>query len=303
MSTSARDESMNQVELVVERNGLDEIDRAVSENYDRLSAGQRLVIDRLLADTRYGAVVSAPELAAAIGISESTITRAAQTLGFAGFPDLQRHLRSHFVAPVQERLTPLRAREFTGAALSTRVMLDDAAHIREMAEDLSPAIFATIADAFVAARRVYVYGERGSYGLSLMLTMGLRLVLDDVRSLSLGAGDLPDQLIGMGKGDVLVAVSFRRVDERTVKVMRHARDANATVVALTDHRSGPAARAADIALIAHTGALRLMPTFAPGASLVNALLEEVADRTRDSASHRLKEAEALWHEFGAYAEE
>ncbi len=285
------------------RKGLDEIDRAVAANYDRLSAGQRLAIDRLLADTRYGAVVSAPELAEAIGISESTITRAAQTLGFAGFPDLQRHLRSHFVAPVQERLVPLGAKSVAGAALATSVMLDDAALIRDMAEDLSPAVFGTIAGHLVDSRRVYVYGERGSYGLALMLAMGLRLVLEDVRPLSLGAGDLPDQMIGMGAGDTLVAVSFRRVDERTVKVMRHARAAGAIVVALTDHRSGPAARAADQALIAHTGTLRLMPTFAPGASLINALLEEVASRTYDSAGSRLQEAEALWREFGAYAEE
>ncbi len=290
-------------EVLAERNGLDEIDRAVSVNYDKLSAGQRLVIDRLLADTRYGAVVSAPELAGAIGISESTITRAAQTLGFAGFPDLQRHLRSHFVAPVQERLTPLGANDQPGIALATRVMLDDAAHIREMAEDLSPAVIEHVAAILVRSRRVYVYGERGSYGLALMLTMGLRLVLDDVRALSLGAGDLPDQMLGMDETDALLAVSFRRVDERTVTVMRRARSVGLTVVAMTDHRSGPAARAADISLIAQTGTLRLMPSFAPGASLANAIIEEVASRTFDTAARRLEEAESLWHEFGAYAED
>ena len=84
--------------------GLSEIDRAIDAHYDQLSTGQRRAIDRLLADTRYGAVVSAPQLAEAIGVSESTITRAAQTLGFTGFPDFQRHLRARFVAPVQERV-------------------------------------------------------------------------------------------------------------------------------------------------------------------------------------------------------
>ncbi len=74
--------------------GLSAIDRAIENHYDKLSAGQRRAIDRLLADTRYGAVVSAPQLADAVGVSESTITRAAQTLGFTGFPDFQRHLRA-----------------------------------------------------------------------------------------------------------------------------------------------------------------------------------------------------------------
>jgi len=81
----------------VDESGLGTVHAAVAEHYDRLSPGQRRVIDRLLADTRYAAVVSAPELAHEVGVSESTVTRAAQALGFAGYPDLQARLRQRFV--------------------------------------------------------------------------------------------------------------------------------------------------------------------------------------------------------------
>lgn len=282
--------------------GLSEVDRAIDANYDRLSAGQRRAIDRLLADTRYGAVVSAPQLADAIGVSESTITRAAQTLGFTGFPDLQRHLRARFVAPVQDRLVPLEAEATKRESLARHVMMDDAERIREMAEDLAPEDIEAVVESLAGARRVLVFGERGSHGLALMLTMGLRLVLPDARLVSQEAGDVPDQLLGLGPGDVVVAVSFRRVDRMTVNVLRHARSAGATTIALTDHRSSPAARAADRTLIARTGILRLMPSFAPGASLVNAILEEVAVRMQPANAARLRDAEELWTQFGSYAE-
>ncbi len=284
--------------------GLPEVDRAIAANYEKLSAGQRRAIDHLLADTRYGAVVSAPQLAAEIGISESTITRAAQTLGFAGFPDFQRHLRARFVAPVEERIASLGEDvDSDDVPLAIRVMLDDAARIREMAEDLAIDQIHAVAGKLVDARRVLVYGERGSYGLALTLAMGLRLVLDDARLLTQAAGDLPDQLIGTEATDAVVAVSFRRVDRRTVNVLKVARARGAATIALTDHRSGAAARAAGLSLIARTGTLRLMPSFAPGASLVNAILEEVAARTRRSSAGRLREAEELWNQFGSYAEE
>lgn len=285
-----------------DRAGMSEIDRAIEAHYDQLSTGQRRAIDHLLADTRYGAVVSAPQLAEAIGVSESTITRAAQTLGFTGFPDLQRHLRVRFVGPVQDRLAPI-VPDDPGERLAVHVMLDDAARIREMAEDLSPEDIRAVVDALVGARRVLVYGERGSHGLALMLAMGLRLVLPDARLLSQEAGDVPDQLLGLGQGDAVVAVSFRRVDRVTVNVLRGARSAGATAITLTDHRSSPAARAADHALIARTGMLRLMPSFAPGASLVNALLEEVAARMQPGVADRLRQAEDLWRQFGSYAED
>lgn len=283
--------------------GLTEIDRAIDANYDRLSAGQRRVIDRMLSDTRYGAVVSAPELADAIGVSESTITRAAQTLGFTGFPDLQRHLRARFVAPVQDRLIPIDARDVEHESVAVHVMLDDAQRIREMAEDLSQEDMAAAVDALIAARRVHVFGERGSHGIALMLAMGLRLILPDVRLISDEAGDLPDQLIGLRAGDAVVVAGFRRVDRMTVAVLQRARSVGATTIAVTDHRSSRAARLAHITLIARTGVLRLMPSFAPGASLVNAILEEVAARNRPGVVERLAEAEELWNHFRSYDED
>ncbi len=283
--------------------GLSEIDRAIEANYDRLSAGQRRAIDRLMADTRYGAVVSAPQLADAIGVSESTITRAAQALGFTGFPDLQRHLRARFVAPVQDRLIPIDASDVESDSIAVHVMRDDAQRIIEMAEDLSPEEMTAVVDALVAARRVLIFGERGSHGLALMLAMGLRLILPDSRLISHEFGDLPDQMLGLSSDDAVVAIGFRRVDRVTVAVLQRARAVGARTIALTDHRSSPAARLADLTLIARTGILRLMPSFAPGASLINAILEEVAARRRPGVVDRLAEVEDLWNHFGSYIDD
>lgn len=279
--------------------GITAIDQAIAANYRQLSAGQRAVIDHLLADVRYGAVVSALKLAEAVGVSESTVTRAAQALGFSGFPDLQRHLRERFVTPRDDAGGEIAAE----VPLATRVMLDDAARIREMAEDLTPTEIATVADAMVAARRVMIIGERGSHGLVLMLGIGLRLILDDVRILTQTAGDLPDQVIGLDARDVVIGISFRRVDRLTVDVLTYARKKGALTIALTDHRSSAAARAATRTLIARIGSMRLMPSFAPGASLINALVEEVAMRSPVHASERLQEAEDLWETFGSWANE
>jgi DNA-binding MurR/RpiR family transcriptional regulator len=237
------------------------------------------------------------------GVSESTITRAAQALGFTGFPDLQRHLRARFVAPVQDRLIPIDASDVEADSIAVHVMRDDAQRIMEMAEDLSAEEMTAVVDALVDARQVLIFGERGSHGLALMLAMGLRLILSDVRLVSHEFGDLPDQLLGLDSTDVVVAIGFRRVDRVTVAVLKRARTVGARTIALTDHRSSPAARLADLTLIARTGILRLMPSFAPGASLVNAILEEVAARRRPGVIDRLAEVEDLWNHFGSYIDD
>src|SRR5438309_6133705 len=80
------------------------IQGAVAEHYEELSPSQRRVIDRLLKDTRYGALTSAQALATELGVSVATVTRAAQGLHFAGFPDLQAHLRLRLAGSTPERV-------------------------------------------------------------------------------------------------------------------------------------------------------------------------------------------------------
>ena len=282
-----------------------DLESALAANYDRLSLGKRRVIDRLLTDTRYAVVVSAPELAREVGVSESTVTRAAQALGFAGYPDLQSILRERFfgATAVPERIdasaTELgEAPELAGL----RVMHEDAESVRATAQELAPETLAAAVDALLAARRVYVFGARGSHGLAVMLGIGLRLLLPDTRMLSQASGDLPDQLVSLTGEDALVAISFRRVDRVTVGVLRHASRAGARTIGISDHLSSPIARYANISLVARLGTLRLMPSYAAGASLVNALTTVVSLRKRGQVKSDLRLAEELWDEFNTYAE-
>jgi DNA-binding MurR/RpiR family transcriptional regulator len=282
-----------------------DLESALAANYDRLSLGKRRVIDRLLTDTRYAVVVSAPELAREVGVSESTVTRAAQALGFAGYPDLQSILRERFfgATAVPERIDAS-ANELGEAPelAGLRVMHEDAESVRATAQELAPETLAAAVDALLEARRVYVFGARGSHGLAVMLGIGLRLLLPDTRMLSQASGDLPDQLVSLSAEDALVAISFRRVDRVTVGVLRHAARAGAKTIGISDHLSSPVARFANISLVARLGTLRLMPSYAAGASLVNALTTVVSLRTRGQVKSDLRLAEELWDEFNTYAE-
>lgn len=273
---------------------------AIAANYHRLTAGQRKAIDRMLADTRYAAVISAPELAQEVGVSESTITRAAQALGFSGYPDLQSRLREQFFGAVHDRMSGMATLGDTPHAAAIRVMLEDAETVRMTAEDLQPDALIAATQMLVNARRVYIFGARGSHGLAVILGMGLRLLLPDTLVLSQAAGDLEDQLLNMGPEDALVGISFRRIDSLVVKVVSHAASAGAKSIVITDHISCQPARLADVALIASGGPLRLQPSYAAAASLINAMLTSVSLTTLDDSAMRLDTAENLWKAFGTH---
>lgn len=279
----------------------DDIAVALSLRYGDLSVGQRRAIDRLLSDGRYGAVVSAAELASDAGVSEATVTRAAQALGFEGFPDLRARLRDRLIRPVSDRLDRSTASATDAPeVVALRVLIEDSDDIRATAEDLSPDVLRAALETLASARRTYVFAARGSHGLATIFAIGARLVLPDVRLLSQAAGDLPDQLIGMTADDTLIAFSFRRLDVITVKVLEVSKRQGASTIAVTDVVSNEATRVADVALSVRLGRLRLQPSFAPGASVVNALLTALALRLGPDNRERLRQAEALWQEFGTH---
>lgn len=281
-----------------------DIASALATNYSRLGPSQRRVIDRLLEDTRYAAVISASELALEVGVSESTVTRAAQALGFSGYPDLQSRLRRRFVDAVSDRIQASQpSLGETAEMVAVRVMFEDADSVRATAEDLSQDVLRNAIEILESARRVYIVGVRGSAGLAIMLGMGLQLLLPDVRILNSISDDIPDQLASLEPEDALVAISFRRVDRTTVRVVRYAAGMGARTIAITDVLSSPIARLAELTLIARLGPLRLMPSYAAGASLVNALITAISLPTRDKVSIRLQRAESLWQSFDVHYEE
>lgn len=284
--------------------GVAQVERAVAAGYHRLSRGQRLVVDRLIADTYRGAVLSAADLAADAGVSESTVTRAAQTLGFAGFPDLQARLRNSLAKGRVERLqVGVASLSDAPEEAARQVMLEDAENICATVEAIPPEVLRSAVDALIAARRVHIFGSRGSHGLALMLGLGLRMVLPDTRVIRQEAGELADQLVTIAPDDAVVAIGFHRVHRDTGVVARYAARVGARLIAVADRASSPIARHADIVLVARMGPPRLVSSHAVGASLVNALLTGAALRLDRAATARLQALEDLMTELQVHGED
>ena len=282
----------------------DEVEAAISAHYQRLAPSQRRIIDTLLSDKRYAAY-SAAELARELRVSESTVTRAAQALGFAGYPELKARLRDRlFGGPVADRIEASVAElgDTLGAA-SLRAIQDDIAALQATARELDPARLELIVEALVVARRIHIFGARGSHGLAEMLGLNLRLLRPAVHVLSQTAGDLGDQLIDLAPDELLIAISFRRLDRVTVELVRQAAGAGVTTIAITDHRANALARLATHTLVARLAPLRLLPSYASGASIVHALATVVALRLHKTAATRLQRAERAWQALDSHVPE
>ena len=197
------------------------------------------------------ALGTASSVAERAEVQASTLVRFAQTLGFAGFSELQGVFRTHLRnrwPDYSERLKalnegaldsgdPLRLLfGFADSAADSIARLRGAVHRDEL--DSAIAILAR-------ARTIYLAGQRRSFCVSHYLAYALAqlsisaVLIDNVGGLG------PEQLAGAGEGDALIAVSFSPYAPFTLAQVEAARKRRTPIVVITDSAMSPLAGVAD----------------------------------------------------------
>ena len=266
------------------------------------SKGQRLIAQYILEHYDRAAYMTASRLGALVEVSESTVVRFANELGFMGYPEMQRAL--------QELVrTNLTAAQRMAVADSTydkkrvleRVLQADADMIRHTLDAIDREAFYAAVDKIVSARNIYILGVRSASALADFLTFNLRMMFDNVRAVEGTTGtEIFEQLLGIGSEDVLIAISFPRYSKRTVRAVEFAHRAGADVVALTDSVTSPLAADCDQLLIAQSDMASFVDSLVAPLSIINAMVTAVSMEKHDEVSARLHRLETIWDEYDVY---
>ena len=155
----------------------------------------------------------------------------------------------------------------------------------------------------LAARSIYVVGQRSAAPLAQFLANYLHYMFDHVRLINGGAADGLEEIIQLRAEDVLIGISFPRYSARTLEVMRFARHCGAQVIALTDGPMSPLCETADIILTARTDMPSFVDSLAAPLSVINALLVSLGLRRKEALSEHLQQLENLWDTYRVYLEE
>ena len=194
------------------------------------------------------AMLSVADLAARTGTSPATVIRACQNLGFRGFQHLRLLLLRDLGVAESTRDSDV------GRASGSRGRVP--ALFESAARDLNSALGALDYDAFDAAaqaiasaRRVLLVSNGGS-GPSAQM-MALRL-LTAGRPVEAPYDSVTQQLSArtLGSGDVCIAVSDSGMNSVTLRAVKAARAAGATVVGVTSYSRSPLSQLADHSLVA-----------------------------------------------------
>ncbi|HLK84426.1 MAG TPA: MurR/RpiR family transcriptional regulator [Xanthobacteraceae bacterium] len=199
---------------------------------------------------------SAAQLAAEVGISDATVVRTAQALGFDGLSGLRRALATALEqrsSPADDmRRTLADVGENTGRAID--LVLDTHREAIEalQCESTRATILAAVSQLH-RAERIVVFGIGPSAPLARYMTILLTRNGRPARTLDATGVALADQLIALREGDALLILAYGRAYREVVATFAEARQLRLPTVLVTDSLDGKLARKAEVVIPAKRG--------------------------------------------------
>lgn len=276
--------------------------RLIQLRFSRLSKGQKLIAEYILKNYDKAAFMTAARLGISVGVSESTVVRFANELGFSGYPKLQKALQEL----IKNKLTTVQRLELSNDYVSEGyalkgVLKADMENIRATLEKINYNTFEDVVNKIFEAKRIYIIGLRSSTALAEFLGFYLNVVLKNVRTVSYGISDIFEQMINAGEGDLVIGIGFPRYAARTIDALNFAKDRGAEVVAITDSLLSPLASKADHTLIAQSNMASFVDSLVAPLSVINALIIAVGMREKESISDTFGSLEQIWKEYNVYS--
>lgn len=282
--------------------GNQDLIKTIQVKFPRLSKGQKLIAEYILKHYDKAAFLTAAKLGSSVGVSESTVVRFANELGFSGYPKLQKALQEL----IKNKLTTVQRIELSNDFIDHEstlksVLKSDMENIRYTLEKINHKTFDDVVDSIFSAKRIYILGLRSSTPIAEFLGFYLNLILDTAKVISYGVSDIFEQMMNVSKDDLVIGIGFPRYAARTIEALDYAQNNEATVVAITDSLLSPLAARANYTLIAQSNMASFVDSLVAPLSVVNALIIAVGLREKDKISSTFSKLEHIWQEYEVYS--
>jgi DNA-binding MurR/RpiR family transcriptional regulator len=244
-----------------------------------LTRSQQHIASYLLASYDEAAFLPAADLARRLGVSEATLVRFAQAIGYDGFRELRRNLQALYrvnntpASRLQHKLGELASSQ--GHVL-TKVLAMEVQYLTEASRSITAPDFDRAAEILLSGQRIFVLGSGPSAILADLAELRFRRLGMLTIAMTESGRHLLEKLQLLQAGDVVLATGFHQVRPELITVLNHARTTGCRAVLLTD-TLGPALRSkADVILAARRGPVSTFHSLTVPMAVLNALILAVA---------------------------
>ena len=263
-----------------------------------LSKGHARVVDVIVRNPQLSSYADIAEIARRADVNSSTVVRAAQHLGYRGWPDLQRELRARYLVMISTEDTLVEHGEHRSPLHDA--LTHDIENFRltmeaNTAEEAQSAI-ATLAQ----ASSITVVGMGSFAGPATVMahlgsTMGYPIALE-----SRGGVHLASTINSLGSGDVLVVINMWRSMGQIIAAAESAHQAGAKIVAISDMRHGRLATVSDHLLVVASEGISFFQSVSAANSAVYGLLAGMEAAQPERSREAIRRTQQLWKDLDIF---
>ena len=244
---------------------------------------------------------SAADAAALAGVNAATVVRAAQQIGYPGWPQLRAEVRSRYLSRLSA--TEVLAEHDGTEGVGVAAVRQDLHNLQDLAGLLDEEQLARVARILVDARTTLLVGSGSFAAPGLHLAHVAQIIGHDVRMERAGGTALLNAFSLLRPGDALVLFHLWRTPGDLVQIARMAGGRGVRLVVIGDSaRLGIAGLADEFVLVPSEGS-SMFPSLVPTVVVVQALVAAMIEADRPAAARAADAAEETWRTFRLFPDE
>lgn len=267
------------------------IDERIERQYAQLSPQEQKAADTLLDRLGDLAVYNAAELARLSGVSKATMSRLFRRLGFEDFNEVKEHTRS-----IRSSGMPLGPQSSDGGLAAH--LGQEQENLRRLAESVDEDKLSLAACKLAGAGTVLLLGFRNSFPVALHFRQQLLQCRAAVSVAPQPGQSLGEEIAGMGAGDAVVLIGFRRRPAGFRKLLQTASATGAETILIADPSARRLAADATLWLECPVDGAHAFDSYASAMSLVSVLSNGVLLATGRAGRERVREVTGMFDTLG-----
>jgi len=248
----------------------------ISQHYARLGRNQKKIADFLTQQYHQAAFINAYALSQQLGVDPATVTRFAQRLGYAGYPELLREIQAMVKKELKPAPKPPAERADAGS-LFLRALAQEKENLQKAMTHAKGETVAEVVSALRAARNIYVVAQGLAKGPAQIFISHLQRLLE--MPAQLVAAELleaPMSLSSLSGEDVVMGVGLSALHDDTAQILRLAQSRGARTIGLAASHTSPIASTADLILVYAGESIAGTPSVGSLTAILVALFQVIA---------------------------
>jgi DNA-binding MurR/RpiR family transcriptional regulator len=274
----------------------------IESKYFSLSKSQKRISDYILDNYSKVAFMTAKVLAKNSNVSESTVVRFANALGFEGYPELIEALQEN----IKSKLTTIERFDLINEnsnlkdkRITNKIMQLDIQNIKSTINKNSKETIDKIVKELSNSQRIFILGLRSSKVLGSYLEYYLSLIFNETSVKEINPHSIFDSLVNLRSGDVLFAIGFPRYSKITIEALKYAKDNN-TIISLTDSKLSPLSDYSKYTLLADLSISTFINSLAAPMSIINSLVMAISLENKKTVHEKFKRLETVWDMYDIF---